>query len=231
MRIGQMDRLMAIYKYVAPVGTGENETYRFSRKEWMARKSLRADEKYSSDAKQRYADVAERFTAWPIDDLQIVDLLKDERGQWWDIRAIVEIGYNEGIEIDATLRTLAPEIAPPPAPNPPSGIAFTVTAAENSSWAGYIPGMIGSIDAEPITGATVTSAVSAKPYSGEGGIEFSGSGLADILDGLDVYIGGVKITGEWEFSSGTAIWWTFTGFPEFEAAGEYLIEIKSSALP
>src|SRR5690606_25334721 len=118
--------------------------------------------------------------------------------------------YNEGIEIDATLRELAPDIAPPPVTEP-DAISFTVTAGENSSWAGYIPSVIGSIDAEPIAGATVTSAVSAKSIPGEGGIEFSGTGLADLLDGKNVYVGGVKITGEWEFSSGSAIWWTVTG--------------------
>ncbi|MEZ5782346.1 MAG: hypothetical protein R3D70_12105 [Rhizobiaceae bacterium] len=35
--------------------------------------------------------------------LEILDRLKDEEGRFWDVKAITEIGYGQGVEIDARL--------------------------------------------------------------------------------------------------------------------------------
>lgn len=232
MRLGQMDRLVEIWKYQAPISAGHNPTYALQADEWMSKKPLRADEKFSAQASQRYVDVAARFTAYPIDGLETTDLLKDESGRWWDIKAIVEIGYGEGVEIDAVMRTTAPDEAPeePEDPNesPPSTYSYTVTAGQDSEWIGYGSGF-GSISGEPISGSTVISTVSAKGSPGEGGIEISGPqyDLQGILSGLDVFVGGTKINGgSWEFAFNVATFWVSTGFPTFVAGQTYLVEFK-----
>lgn len=224
--IGQMDRLITVYKYQAPTTAGTEATYRKSRPHWMGRKPLRADEKYSAEANQRYADVAVRFTSHPIKGLSLLDVLKDEQGQFWDVRAIMEIGYNKAIEIDATLRSSAPLIDEP-APPPPAGISFTITAGQDTDWIGYTAAF-GSISAQPIAGASIVSVVAGKAIVGEGGLEISGTGLSAILDGLDVWLDGVKIPNPagWTFSSTGALWWVFDGFPEIEVGKTYMIELK-----
>lgn len=104
MRIGQLDCLIELHRYVPPEGSWKSDaTYQFVASFWAARKSLRADERYSPDVKQRYADVALRFTTYWRDDVSILDRLKDEDGKFWDIRSIGEVGYHEFTEIDATL--------------------------------------------------------------------------------------------------------------------------------
>jgi hypothetical protein len=103
-----MDRLICVYRYAEPAEDDDTwpapkPTYRYRRSEWMAVKPLRADEKFSSNTAQRYADVVVRFTAWWIDGLTVLDILKDEDGRWYDIQAVVEVGYREAMEIDAKL--------------------------------------------------------------------------------------------------------------------------------
>lgn len=224
-----MDRLMTVYKYRAPLQSGHAATYVAQQEHWMARQSLRADERFSADAKQRYADVAQRFTSYPIDGLEITDLLKDESGQFWDIRAIVEIGYGEAVEIDVTLKATAPEIITPPNPDAEK-IAFSITIGEDSDWRGFIQSSIGTISAQPIDGASVGSVVASKSDAGSGGVEINGplATLEPLLTGADVWIDGVKITNPygWMFSSGQALWWVTSGFPAFVVEGEALIELK-----
>lgn len=103
MRLGQMDRLMEVHKYVPPANSKQKATYAYQLSEWMGKKMQRADEPYLSDDKQRTEAVVARFTAYPIDGLEILDRLKDEEGRFWDVKAITEIGYGQGVEIDARL--------------------------------------------------------------------------------------------------------------------------------
>lgn len=232
-----MDRLMSVFKYIAPISGGHTPTYSHQADEWMALKPLRASEKFSPEASQRYADVAVKFTSWPIDDLDIVDLLRDERGQWWDIRAITEIGYAEGIEIECTLKVTPPDIAVPPDPDPePEGVfSYTVTAGENVSYRGFVMYDCGSIDAEPIDGATLYSTVSSRSSEGEGGIEIVGDRgvLEPLLADKEVWIGGVLIGDEshWSFDTYMATWWVEDGFPAFAVDGTYAVELKPVAPP
>lgn len=233
MRLGQMDRLMAVYKYHAPISGGHSPTYSFQRREWMAVKPLRADEKYSAEASQRYADVALRYTSHPIDGLAVLDILKDEQGRYWDVRAVVEIGYGAGLEIDCTLLSSAPAIVTPPDPDPDppaEGYAYTITAGQTSAYRGFVFGEAGSIDVEPIPGATLYSTVSARSNAGEGGIEIVGDRgvLEPLLEEKEVWIDGILIGDEtnWTFESYMAVWWVETGFPEFDVSEEYEIEIK-----
>lgn len=108
--------------------------------------------------------------------------------------------------------------------------SYTVTAGQDASWAGFIDGGFGSISADPITGGTIQSTVSAKSVPGEGGIEIAGDieVLHAALIGKDVYIAGSKIDNAdgWQFQSGMAIWWVSSGFPSFTNGNDYLIEIK-----
>lgn len=105
MRIGSMDRLIRVYRYTEPMDGNEwpapEPTYRCRISEWMAVKPLRADEKFSANTSQRYADVVVRFTSYWIDGLTVLDVLKDEDGRWYDIQSVVEVGYREAMEIDA----------------------------------------------------------------------------------------------------------------------------------
>ena len=100
IRFGRMDRLVEIHKYVEPTSSLEGVTYNYQRSVWMAKKSLSADERFSSDISQRYAYVIVQFTSHWIDDLEVTDVLYSE-GTWYDIKSVVEIGYREGMLIDA----------------------------------------------------------------------------------------------------------------------------------
>jgi hypothetical protein len=233
MRLGQMDRLMAVYKYHAPISGGHSPTYSFNRREWMAVKPLRADEKYSAEARQRYADVAVRYTAHPVEGLAVLDILKDEQGRYWDVRAVVEIGYGAGLEIDCTLLSGTPDIVTPPDPDPDppaEGYAYAITAGQTSAYTGFVFGETGAINAEPIPGATLYSTVSVRSNAGEGGIEIVGDRnvLEALLTDKEVWIGGVLIGDEshWSFDSYMATWWIEEGFPAFAVDGTYLIELK-----
>jgi hypothetical protein len=95
-----MDRQVQIHKYVEPTSSLDTDNYSYARTEWMSRKPLSADERFSGDVMQRYAYVLVRFTSYWTADLAVTDVLYSN-GQWYDIKAITEIGYREGLQIDA----------------------------------------------------------------------------------------------------------------------------------
>lgn len=103
--------------------------------------------------------------------------------------------------------------------------AFSITAGANGSWGGYLRGQIGSISVEPVEGALVKSVVSAVGVAGDGGIEFTGPSevLFAALQGKAVKIGGSEIAGEWQFSSGAAVWWS-AEMPALVSGNTYQIE-------
>lgn len=119
-----------------------------------------------------------------------------------------------------------PTIPDDPDESPPSIYAFTLTAGSNASWIGYLSGTIGSIDAQPVSDAAITSTVMSRHVAGEGGVEISGAALEAILSGKNVYVDGAAIPGLWTFSSTQAVWWTISGFPTLVSGEDYEIEIK-----
>lgn len=120
-----------------------------------------------------------------------------------------------------------PDPEPEPEPEPEDSYTYTITAGQNSSWTGFMSGTIGSIDAQPIAGATITSTVVSRHVAGDGGLEISGSGLPTLLSGKDVFVNSVKVSGgSWHFESGSAIWWT-DSFPALVNTNEYTVEIKA----
>jgi hypothetical protein len=102
IRFGQMDRLVEIHKYVKPTSSLNTDNYSYSRSDWMNKKPLTADERFSTDVSQRYSYVLVRFTAYWIQDLAVTDILYSD-GQWFDIKAITEIGYREAMQIDGQI--------------------------------------------------------------------------------------------------------------------------------
>lgn len=230
MRIGELDRLIEVYSYRAPVGSGAAPTYEFLRKVRMSKKPIRAGENFSGDLKQRYESVLVKFASYPIKGLKVTDILKDRDGEFWDIKAVSDPGFSNEIEIEAALLTSVPDIfVPPTPPSDPPWFAFTITAGQDQDWIGYMPGDFGSISAQPISGATVASVVMAKPASGEGGIEIEGdlSALEPLLTGRDVWINSAKITNAtgWTFSFGVATWWVESGFPALVSGDVYTVNI------